>query len=104
MATPSQRRAAQRATAKAVREHRRILPSRITSRARRASELYAKAVMRGDEPRPEPGSLEARALARWASLARWHKADPAYLKAFQEYFYHDEKGKTLVIEGDEDEE
>lgn len=97
MATPRSRRAAQRATARAVRENRRQLPSRITNPARRANEQYARDVLAGREPRPEYKSLEGHGLARWASFSKYSKADPAYLKAFQDYFYHDEKGKAAGL-------
>jgi hypothetical protein len=46
--------------------------------------------LEGWEPYPQPGTPEARQLARYASYSSWNKADPQYLAAFAQYFYHDE--------------
>lgn len=88
MATAEQRarRRAQRETAKAVKEHRRQLPSGIRERVREAMFNYGHRVLAGEESRPEKGTPEAKQLARLASLARWNKADPEF-EAFEEYFY-----------------
>lgn len=90
MATPEQRarRAAQRATAKAVKERRRQLPQETTGRARRAPIEHARAILRGDisEPTPDKHSAESRTLASLASKARWGKA-PAEFAAFEKHFY-----------------
>jgi hypothetical protein len=34
------------------------------------------------------GSAESRQLARYASYARWNKADSEYETAFSKYWYH----------------
>lgn len=67
--------------------------------------------MRGDEPMPDPGTMEARNLARLASQARWGKADPRFEAAFAQYFYHkreqvnpDEEEETREDEDGEEEE
>lgn len=82
------RAAAQRATARAVREHRTQLPASINRGVQLARRDYADRVMRGEEPDPQQGSLEARNLASLAGKARWGKADPAYETAFAKYWYH----------------
>jgi hypothetical protein len=103
MATDAQRarRRAQRATAKAVRENRakikarikpeRRLPETTTRKARQAATEYGYRVLNGTEPTPRKGTPEGRQLAHLAGKARWGKADPVFLAAFQQYFYHDDK-------------
>ena len=101
------RAAQQRATAKAVRERRTQLPKSTTGRARLAPHLYIEGVANGTIAEPAKGSPESKLLARAASLSYHHKADPAYLAAFQQYFYHDDKKTEAAIEEeeyDEDEE
>lgn len=107
---------AQRATAVRVRNRTRILPKSITGPSRKAQIEYVQAVQRGDISEPAPGTPEARQLARWASYARWNKADPTFEARFSKYFYHGkeqnfgpdadryEEGNTSDIEDDEDEE
>lgn len=94
--TARERRAAQRELAKRIQLRKgerkltqRILPSRITTQAREAHYNWANAVMRGDIPRPEPGTPEANSLASLASYASRGKAPAEYEAAFKEYWYHD---------------
>ena len=91
MATPEQRarRRAQRATAKAVKEHRRQLPSGITKRAKEAFYAHASDILNGQSPEPAPdkNNAESRALASLASHAfRGHA--PEEFAAFKNHFYH----------------
>jgi hypothetical protein len=58
------------------------------TRVQRARERYLEGVLNGSIPEPEPGTAEARSLARMASLARWGRADPRYQRAWSKYFYH----------------
>jgi hypothetical protein len=104
VATPEQRarRRAQRATAKAVRERRRQLPASITARARAASPDYGHDVIAGVQPEPAPGTPEARSLARLGSLARYGKADPAFL-VFEKFYYHKPNASMGPPIEDEDE-
>lgn len=94
MPTPEQRarRAAQRATARAVKERRRQLPRNITKKAIEAPIEHARAILRGEiaEPSPDRFDPESRSLARLASLARWGKADPDF-EAFERHFYRRRK-------------
>jgi hypothetical protein len=102
MATDAQRarRRAQREIAKVVRENKarkkagikpvRILPPTTTKTAREAPAKYGYSVLNGTNPYPVKESKEGNQLARLASLASHGKADPAFLAAFQQYFYHDE--------------
>lgn len=103
MATAEQRarRRAQRETAKSVRENKaRIkarqkpisrLPKSTTKLAREAATKYGYRVINGEEPYPAKRTPEGNQLAHLAGKARWGKADPIFLTAFQQYFYHDEK-------------
>lgn len=84
-------RAARRAAREAAKG-RRQLPKSITARARKAPMEYAYRVLNGLEPRPAKGTLEGMNLARWGSYARWGKADPRFLAAFKDYFYHEQNG------------
>lgn len=93
--TAKERRAAQRELARHIQNRggklrltQRVLPSRITTRAREAHYDWANAVMRGDIPRPEPGTPEAKSLAALASHASRGKAPAEYEAAFKEYWYH----------------
>ena|SRR5271166_5757085 len=91
---------AQRATAKAVRVQRaakaahrpipHILPRAFTAPSRQARIDYGYRVINGQDALPAMGTPEARQLASLASSARWGKADPVFLSAFQQFFYHDE--------------
>jgi hypothetical protein len=92
-------RAARRRAARSAKGIERALPKSITAPSRRAQERYARDVLEGREPYPRKKSPEGKQLARWASYARWNKADPAFLAAFQQYFYRDEKSK---LENDAD--
>jgi hypothetical protein len=75
--TPADRRRAQRKLAADIRAGRRnILESNLKGNARQANEAYARDVMAGRQPMPEPGSREAKGLARLASQARWGKGTP----------------------------
>jgi hypothetical protein len=60
----------------ATPKNRAPLPSRYTSRARKARRDYIEGVESGAIPMPAQGSQtpEARSLAGLASLARWGKA------------------------------
>lgn len=112
MATSEQRsrRAAQRATAKAVRQARshgaRYQPrvSRETRAAVRAGEIsYVNAVLEGRLPEPAPGSPEAKQLARYASYGSRGKADPRFEAAFSKYWYHKkDKGNEADVEDEAD--
>ena len=82
------RAAAQRATARAVREQRTRLPVSINRGYQQARMDWAHAVMRGDIPMPAPGTMEAKNLASLAGKASWGKADPAFERAFSKYWYH----------------
>lgn len=105
MARSNPRAAAQRATAKRVREarqrggrYRPVSPSAARKAVARSQVEYATAVANGDEPMPAPGTPEARQLARMGSLSRWHKADPRFYDMFKQYFYHDEKKKRERVD------
>ena len=117
MASEAQRarRRAQRELAKIVKENKgkaagerkSILPRNLTNPAREATRRYADEVIAGNINEPEKGSLEAKSLARLASLARWGKEDAIYEAAFQKYWYHtrrDEEPDEETPEEDEDEE
>jgi hypothetical protein len=52
---------------------------------------WADAVIRGDEPMPAPGTMEANNLASLAGKARWGKADPIYEREFKKYWYHNKE-------------
>lgn len=82
------RAAAQRATAKAVREHRTQLSKSVTSRAIAVRENYLRGVLNGTIPEPPAGSKERHSLARAAAKAAWGKADPAYEAAWSKFWYH----------------
>jgi hypothetical protein len=87
------RRRAQRETAARVKAGKRDryqpgLPRAIRAPTRAARESYANDVIAGRQPYPEKGSREANNLGSLASKARWGKADPAYEKAFSQYWYH----------------
>lgn len=103
MATEAQRarRRAQRATAVRVRTGRTILPKAITEPSKQARINYGYRVINGEEPYPAKGTLESKQLARLGGLSRWNKADPVFLPAFQQYFYHDEKPQEEPDEADE---
>lgn len=103
MATEAQRarRRSQRQTAVRVRTGRTILPKAITGPSKQARIDYGYRVLNGENPRPAKGTPEARQLARIASDASWGKADPVFLPAFQEYFYHDESLPDEPDEADE---
>ncbi len=65
---------------------------------------FVNRVLSGNEPMPAMGTPEARQLARNASYAKWGKADPRFLAAFEQYFYHDEKRKDLQNQADAEDE
>lgn len=104
MASRNPRAAAQRRTAKLVREQRaarkehrpvpKILPPSFSREYRRQLVNYANAVADGNQPYPEKGTAESKQLARMASFARWNKADPRYYDLFKQYFYHDERRQS----------
>lgn len=107
--TPEQRarRRAQREIAKRVKEgrrpgehYRRILPGKYSKEYRQARVDYARAIMRGDIPRPPKNSLEGRSLAGLASSARWGHAPAEFQNAFKDYWYH--KSDRRMAEEDEE--
>lgn len=96
----SDRRRAQRALAESRRNRERnILPSALKGQARAARDKYGNDVIAGREPRPEPGTREAKNLARMASLASHGKADPRFEAAFSGYWYH-KKSREIDNEAD----
>jgi hypothetical protein len=103
MATDEQRarRRAQRALAEQIRAgQRNILPKNLKGTARQANEAYARRVIKGQEPEPEPGSLEARNLARLASNSRWGKTSKDFSR-FEKYWYHNKE--VIQVSEDNDE-
>jgi hypothetical protein len=92
----SERRAAQRRTARIVRanrELRREQQTRITDLGVRqavwnARVNWANNVMSGREPMPAPGTAEAKNLASLASYSAHGQADPRFEAAFSRYWYH----------------
>jgi hypothetical protein len=122
MATAEQRarRRAQRETAKSVkafarakregREPPRRLPIAVTKQAREAATKYGHRVLNGEDPYPAKRTAEGNQLARLASLASHGKADPAFIPAFQQYWYHykehepDEADEEYEYDEDEDED
>jgi hypothetical protein len=111
--TPEQRARAraQRATRARLQESRRTgaryesaVPKAVRARISRTQAQYAYDVATGAEPEPRPGTPEARQLARMASLAKYNKADPQFLPAFEKYFYHDELHKNLPTDADIEDE
>lgn len=95
----SERRAAQRRTARIVRQNRelareqqtRIVDLNIRRRVFQARQDYAMRVMRGQEPMPAQGTLEAKNLASIASFSAHGQADPRFEAAFSRYWYHFKK-------------
>lgn len=95
----SERRAAQRRTARIVRQNRelareqqtRIVDLNIRRRVFQARQDYAMRVMRGQEPMPTQGTLEAKNLASIASFSAHGQADPRFEAAFSRYWYHFKK-------------
>jgi hypothetical protein len=87
------RAAAQRATAKAVREKRAQLPTSFKTRAKATRESYLQGVLNGSIPRPEKRSAEGNSLASAAGKARWGKADKVYEAAFKGYWYHNKANR-----------
>jgi hypothetical protein len=61
-------------------------------------------VIAGREPRPAPGSREAKNLASLASKARHGKADPIFEAKFKDYWYHknDESSNEADVEDNAD--
>lgn len=114
MATAEQRsrRAAQRATAKAVRaaragqKYQPRVPRAIRQRAFQGQIDYATRVLQGKEPEPTPDrtSPESRELARVASYADHGKADERFVGAFSKHWYHKAKdqGNEADIEDESD--
>jgi hypothetical protein len=88
MASPDRARR-QREVAKAVREHRQILPRSYTAKAKAAPGEYAQRVLDGKEPMPAKGAPGFKVLASQASYARWGKANPDFYAAFKQFFYKD---------------
>jgi len=90
------RRAAQRATARAVREYRQTgayasrLPSATPRAARAGRTEYLDRMVDNPSQRPPKDSPEGKSLGRAAGLARWNKGDPRYL-VFKDYWYKDKK-------------
>lgn len=92
----SERRAAQRRTARIVRQNRelrreqqtRITDLNIRQAVFAARNDYGMRVMNGQEPMPAPGTLEARNLASLASFSAHGQADPRFEAAFSRYWYH----------------
>jgi hypothetical protein len=95
---------ARRAARASARGEKRILPISFSVRARAAQEAYVQRVISGEEPEPRPGSPESKVLGRWASLARWNKADTSYETAFKKYWYHRNDDKADQDNEDADEE
>lgn len=103
------RRRAQKATAARVKAGRskggtyeKILPRSFRAPSIAAQTQYARDVQSGRIDRPEKDTPEGKQLARMASLARWNKADPSFLNAFKDYWYHDE-AHAVYVEMDEEE-
>jgi hypothetical protein len=84
------RAAAQRATARAVRERRTQLPSQVTSRAIATRTDYLQGVLDGRIAQP----TDTRSLARAAGKASWGKADPRYEAAWAKFWYHVKENYT----------
>lgn len=95
MATDEQRarRRAQRATAKAVQEKRKILPRSVSGKTRQTAARieYARKVANGDLPAPKKGTAESRNLGSLASFQRWGKLGPDldWLSEFERFWYKD---------------
>jgi hypothetical protein len=112
--TPAQRRAnqrAQRATARRIKESRKpgrtyrtVLPKSIIRASKKAQTDYANYMLAHPDERPPKRSAEGDQLARMAALSYWNKADPSFLEAFKQYFYHDELKKASALNDEEDEE
>lgn len=79
---------ARRAARASARGEKRVLPKAFTTRAIAAPQEYVRKVYSGQIPEPAAGTSESRLLGRYASYARWSKADPGYEKAFNKYWYH----------------
>jgi hypothetical protein len=95
---------ARRAARASARGEKRVLPKSFAKRAIAAQEEYVRAVYEGRIPEPPMGSAESRQLGRYASYARWNKADSEYEKAFNKYWYHVNDGNNdadRYEEGDE---
>lgn len=98
----SERRAAQRRTARIVRQNRalrreqqtRIVDLNIRQAVFQARASYAADVMAGREPMPVPGSAESKNLAAMASYASRGQADPRFEAAFSRYWYHFKEAQT----------
>lgn len=98
----SERRAAQRRTARIVRQNRalrreqqtRIVDLNIRQAVFQARASYAADVMAGREPMPAPGSAESKNLAAMASYASRGQADPRFEAAFSRYWYHFKEAQT----------
>jgi hypothetical protein len=92
----SERRAAQRRTARIVRANRerpreqqiRIIDIGVRRAVFQARMDYANRVLNGQEPMPQPGTAEANNLASLASYGAHGQADPQFEAAFNRYWYH----------------
>lgn len=114
----SERRAAQRRTARMVRQNRqlareqqtRITPLSVRQGVYQARQDYAIRVLNGQEPMPAPGTLEAKNLASIASFSAHGQADPQFEAAFSRYWYHfkrnvdEEDIEDIIDDAIEDEE
>jgi hypothetical protein len=85
---------ARRAARASARGEKRVLPKAFTKRAIAAPREYVEAVYSGRIPEPAAGTAESRLLGRYASYARWSKADPGYEAAFAKYWYHVNDGNN----------
>jgi hypothetical protein len=86
MASPDRARR-QREVAKAVREHRQILPRSYTAKAKAAPGEYAQRVLDGKEAMPAKGAAGSKVLGSQASFAQYGKANPEFFAAFKQFFY-----------------
>jgi hypothetical protein len=96
MATDEQRarRRAQRELAKARQQKRTGIEG--MSKAYRKKRLsYADSIIAGETPAPDPSkrNAETNNLASLAGKARHGKADPKYIAAFKQYWYHKNDSK-----------
>lgn len=105
----SERRAAQRRTAKIVRANRAISDRRQQTRfvdlnirqaVFAARTDYGNRVMHGQEPMPAAGTLEAKNLASLASFSAHGQGDPRFEAAFSRYWYHFKDAQTPIDEND----
>ena len=107
--TAAERRAAQRRTAKIVRQNRalrreqqtRIVDLNIRQAVYAARLDYATRVMNGQEPMPAQGTPEAKNLASIASFSAHGQADPQFEAAFSRYWYHFKDAQRESEEMDE---